>query len=154
MADRMTFMVENARLFWRNFAGKPGMYNAEGVRNFCVELEPQVAEEMAKDGWNVKFPEPDEENEDGGRMPYIQVRARFDILPPKIIMITSSGRTILSEDTVEVLDYTDIRQADLICNASNWNVNGKSGIKAYLKSLYVTVEEDALDLKYAEKGGE
>jgi hypothetical protein len=29
-------------------------------------------------------------------------------------------------------------------------VNNKSGIKAYLQSIYVTIEEDALEKKYSE----
>ncbi len=64
-------------------------------------------------------------------------------------MITSTARTNLSEDSVGVLDWAEIKVADLIVNASYWTVNGKSGVKAYLKSLFVTIEEDALERKYA-----
>ena len=64
-------------------------------------------------------------------------------------MITSSARTPLDEDSVEVLDWADIRTADLIARAYTWEVNGKTGIKAYLQSLFVTIEEDALERKYS-----
>lgn len=147
MADRKTFMVEGGRIIFRNFSGRETMYNTRGSRNFAVELEEDAARKMLEDGWNVKFPEPGEEEET--RAPHIQVALRFDILPPKIIMITSTARTVLKEDTVELLDWADIKNADLIANGSEWSVGGKSGIKAYLKSLYITVEEDELERKYA-----
>jgi hypothetical protein len=34
-----------------------------------------------------------------------------------------------------------------------WDVNGKTGVKAYLKTLFVTIDEDALELKYGQTGG-
>jgi len=65
-------------------------------------------------------------------------------------MITSRGRTTLREDDVELLDWADIRIADLIVRPYEWAVNGKTGIKAYLQSIFVTIDEDALELKYSE----
>jgi hypothetical protein len=48
-----------------------------------------------------------------------------------------------------MLDWADIKSSDLICRAYEWDVNGKTGIKAYLQSLFVTIEEDYLDRKYS-----
>ncbi len=64
-------------------------------------------------------------------------------------MITSASRNQLSEDSVSVLDWAEIRVADLIARGYDWTVNGKSGTKAYLQSLFVTIEEDELERKYA-----
>jgi hypothetical protein len=51
---------------------------------------------------------------------------------------------------VEALDWVDIAMVDLIINPYEWAVSGKTGIKAYLASIYITIAEDALMLKYAE----
>lgn len=142
-----TFMIEDARIIFRNFAGKEGQYNREGDRNFCVVLTHKVADEMIKDGWNVRYLSAREEGDED--TPYIAVTVRFDIRPPRIVLLTSTTRTQLDEKSVEVLDWADIRTADLIARGHYWNVNGKEGWKAYLQSLFVTIEEDALERKYA-----
>ncbi len=147
MSDQAkTFMVEDARLIFRNFTGKEGPYNREGDRNFVVILTDDVAEQMLKDGWNVRFLEPQEEGDE--QTPYVQVSVNFNNRPPRVVMITSNSRTNLDEASVEVLDWADIRLADLIARGYEWNVNGKTGVKAYLQSLFVTIEEDALERKY------
>lgn len=142
-----TFMVEGAQIIFRNFEGKEGPFNSEGDRNFCVILDPVAAEQMAKDGWNVKALASREEGVPD--TPYIQVRVNFKQRPPRVVMITSTSRTSLNDETVATLDWAEIQNADLICRGYEWDVNGKTGIKAYLQSLFVTIEEDELERKYA-----
>ena len=158
MADQQkTFMVEDAQIIFRNFAGKEGQYNAEGDRNFAVILTDELAEEMLADGWNVKFLQPREEEEGETETPYIQVTVKFNVRPPRVVMLTSRARTHLGEDEVEVLDWADMANVDLICRGYEWSVNGKTGTKAYLQSLFVTINEDYLERKYAvdpEESGE
>lgn len=139
--------LEGVDIMFRNFAGKEGQYNREGDRNFAVKLDHETAEMLAADGWNVKTLEPREEGDEP--TPYIPVAVRFDVVPPTVMMITSTGRARLDEETVAVLDYANIENVDLIIRAYEWSVNGKSGRKAYLKSLYATIEEDELERKYA-----
>lgn len=143
-----TLVIEDARIIFRNFAGKEGMYNREGDMNFCVLLEPDLAEQMARDGWNIKTLKPREEGDD--LQPYLQVAVSFKVRPPRIVMITSKGRTDLTENEIEILDWVDIKTVDLIVRPYEWAVGGKGGIKAYLKSLFVIIEEDFLELKYAD----
>ena len=146
--DAKTFMVEDAQIIFRNFSGKEGQYNREGDRNFAVILDPVLADRMLSDGWNVRFLDPREEGEDP--TPYIQVAVNFKNRPPRVVLITSASRTTLDESSVEVLDWADIKVADLIARGYEWTVNGKSGTKAYLQSLFITIEEDALERKYAQ----
>jgi hypothetical protein len=147
MPDVKTFMVEDARIIFRNFAGKEGQYNREGDRNFAVVLPADIADQMLRDGWNVRFLDAREEGDEPTA--YISVAVNFSNRPPRIMLLTSTSRTQLDEKSVEVLDWADIRTADLIARGYDWTVNGKTGTKAYLQSLFVTIEEDALERKYA-----
>jgi len=146
-----TVMMEGVRIIFRNFSGKEGQFNREGDRNFAVLLDEAVATAMAEDDWNVKWLNP-REGEEEGQTPqaYLPVSVNFKGRPPRIVLITSRGRTNLDEDSVEMLDWADIINVDLIVRPYEWNVNGKTGIKAYLQSIYVTIEEDALEQKYSE----
>lgn len=145
--DDKQVIVEDARIIFRNFEGKEGMYNRKGDRNFSVLLDQDVAAAMIDDGWNIKVLKAREEGDP--EQPYITVAVNFKGRPPHVVMITSRGRTTLGEDEVEMLDWADFKTVDLILNPYEWDVNGKSGIKAYLKSLFVTIHEDALELKYS-----
>lgn len=139
--------LENVTIAFRNFEGKEDVYNRQGDRNFAILLDPDLADEMLADGWNVKFLREREEGD--GRQAYLQVAVSYKNRPPKICMITSKKMTYLTEDEVELLDWADIETADVTLNPYEWAVNDKSGRKAYLHALYVKIEEDYLQSKWS-----
>lgn len=153
MADETpTFMIENARLIYRNFSGLETRFKPAGTRTFSVVLDKRTADKMTADGWNVKCKPADEE--DGEEFCFIEVTIGFKVRPPRIVLITDTSRTNLTEDMVSILDWADVRTCDLIARAYHWDVGGKTGIKAYLQSMFITIEEDALERKYAIMDGE
>ena len=145
-------LMENADVLFLNFEGRPGTFNEAGQRNFCVLLDPEVAEDMAEDGWNVKQLK-EYEGEPGDY--YLQVEVKYrdrygnDLRPPKIQIITSGGPTRLEERDVWQLDKVDIAKVDLIFNGKVREEDGKRKIKAYLQSYFCHINEDFLELKYA-----
>jgi hypothetical protein len=145
---RDTLLFEDARIIFRNFEGREGKYNAEGDRNFCVLLDEELAKQLDRDGWNVKALRAREEGDPD--QPYLEIKVSYKKRPPKIFMITSRGRTPIMEDMVEILDFADIKTIDFVVNPYEWTVGGKAGIKAYLKTMFVTIHEDALEIKYAD----
>lgn len=152
-----TVIMENVQIIFRNFEGKEGQYNRAGDRNFGVLLAEDVAQAMAEDGWNVKRLKvrEDEEDPDAIPQPWLSISVGFDKgKPPRVCMITSRGKTHLTEETVEQLDWVDMQNVDLIIAPYHWDVNGNQGVKAYLRSIYVTIEEDELERKYAELEGQ
>ena len=142
-----TVLMEDVRIIFRNFAGREGMYNRAGDRNFAVLLDEDMAHQLAADGWNVKLLKPREEGDEP--QPYLSVTVKFDgPRPPLVVMRTSTSSTELDEESVEMLDWVDIAEVDLVVRPYEWEVSGNTGIKAYLQSLYVTIIEDPLQLKY------
>jgi hypothetical protein len=47
-------IIEDAVVRFLNFSGKEDTYNRAGDRNFCILLDQSLADQMLKDGWNVK----------------------------------------------------------------------------------------------------
>ena len=150
MARDNEVTIEGARIAFRNFAGKEDKYNRAGDRNFAILLTPETADILDRAGWNVKTLKARDEDEGSEDQPYIQVAVSYKVRPPRIILLTSKGRTAVDEDLVEMLDYAEIETCDVTLNPYEWAVGEKSGVKAYLKTMYMRIREDPLDLKYAE----
>lgn len=141
-------VLEGNRIVFRNFSGAASQYNQQGNRSFCVVLSPEQADYMHALGWNVRQLAPRDEQE--LPVPYIQVAVRFDVRPPHIYTIVDGVKNELSEETVGMLDYAYIQTCDMVISPSYWEMNGRVGVKAYLKVLYATLENpDVLAHKYA-----
>ena len=138
--------IEGASIKYKNFAGKEGDFNPKGKRNFCVLLDHQIAQELKDEGWNIRYLKPiDIEDEP---QPYLQVAVAFGKIPPKIVMINSKGKTKLDESTINCLDWAEFKNVDLVIRPYNWEVRGQTGVKAYLKTMYVVIKEDEFESKY------
>lgn len=140
--------IEDARIIFRNFSGKPGQYNLTGRRTFSVVLQESIALAMKNDGWNIKpLRKRDEDEEQRYHLP---IEVRFDHYPPKIIQISGHRKIPLTIDTIGMLDWADISRVDMAISPREWE---PGRIKAYLKTMYVTVEEDEFEARYAELDG-
>ena len=139
-------VIEDAKLIFKNFSGKEGKYNPAGRRNFCVLLDDEISKQLEKDGWNIRYLPAREEGEPDA--PYLQVSVSFDKYPPRCVLISNGNKTLLTEEDVSLIDFADIENVDIMLNPYNWEVSNKRGVKAYLKSIYVTLKDDALEAKY------
>lgn len=149
--------IENAHVLpgnFKNFSGEIDNWNPQGRRTFCIELDEETADALHEEGWNVKELAPRDDDPDGISLPYIQATIRFDNIPPTIYMLTgrNNKKTLLTEDTIGNLDYVQIEYVDVILSPYQWEMKTKtgveSGIKAYVKTMYVKVVEDELAAKY------
>lgn len=145
-------MIEDAKLLFTNFAGSPTRYNSEGgKREFSVALPLNLVEDLERDGWNVKY----RKNADGEfdpERPYLGVKVSYKFRAPAIWLIAGGRKQLMTEDTVGTLDNITIKTADVVIHPSVYDVRGQQGISAYVKELYVVMDDESASFasKYAD----
>ena len=145
-------MIEDAKILFTNFAGSPTRYNSEGgKREFSVALPLNLVEDLERDGWNVKY----RKNADGEfdpERPYLGVKVSYKFRAPAIWLITGGCKQLMTEDTVGTLDNITIKTADVVIHPSVYDVRGQQGISAYVKELYVVMDDESASFasKYAD----
>ena len=142
--------LENAVLgrgSYRNFAGEKTQFNPTGKRTFVVLLDEQNGRLLEQQGWHIRWREPRDEQDDPTAL--LTVEVKFGDYPPKIVLISGGTLTTLDETNIGILDTAEIDRCDLIFRPSNWEVNGNSGTKAYVKTMYVTLQDDDFGGRYA-----
>ena len=145
--DKLEVRIDNARITFRNFEGAEGKFNAAGNRNFGIFLETELAKKLEAEGWTIKWLN---SYEDEPPQALINVKLNFGNYPPNIILVTDGKNTRLDEKNVHVLDFAELEKVDVIIRGYQWEVSGKTGIKAYLKTGIFVLVVDELLKKYAE----
>lgn len=150
---KKTMIIENANIFWLNFSGAERKYNPAGRRNFCVDIDEELARQLIAEGWNIKIREPIEEGQDTKY--HFQCELRFNkenpAYDPEVYLIADQKMTRLYESDVHILDDAEILNVDLEINPHDWGTaKGEApAIKAYVKKMYVTIQPNIFDIKYA-----
>lgn len=163
-ANRDFIEIRNAEIkrggSFCNFSGRATGKNSEGSRNFTVYLDhceiyicdgrtmrkkcDYSVDEMIQDGWNVKF-DSYGINADDPR-PMVQVQLSYGnpyFGDPKVAKVTSKQKFRVSEQDVGDLDTDEIASVSMTIRPRVWG--DEERVKAYLRSLYVTIVEDDLD---------
>lgn len=156
MADNRlpNLTLVDCRIFARNFSGAETQFNAKGNRNFCVIIDDvEMAEQLMRDGWNVKQLKPRDDGEPGAY--FINVKANYGKgRPPRVYEVIAGKRIELGEEDVHALDIEELERVDLTIRPFQWEVQDKSGVKGYLQTGYFYVREDALDALFRKENGE
>lgn len=140
-APKDILQIDDARIIYRNFAGRGDKYNREGDRNFAVVIpDEDMANELTNLGWNVKIKPP---REDGDTpFMFLPVKVKFNDRGPNVYLKTGNVQNRLDEESVGLLDNIDIIGVDLDIRPYDWSVNGKEGRTAYLQSIRVVQDID------------
>lgn len=149
MANVNNINIEGATIIWKNFSGERDKFNP-GKRGFSVVIDDAVmADELRNEGWNIKE-RPLQEGADPSEQEWtLPVKLNMNRYT-QVWLIVGNRKTLLDENTVAQLDVVDIIDCDISIRPYEWEMSGRTGITAYVDSMYVTIRENKFAEKYAD----
>ena len=149
MANVNNINIEGANIIWKNFSGERDKFNP-GKRGFSVVIDDSVmADELRQEGWNLKE-RPLQEGADPSEQEWtLPVKLNMNRYT-QVWLIVGNHKTLLDENTVAQLDVVDIIDCDISIRPYEWEMSGRTGITAYVDSMYVTIRENKFAEKYAD----
>lgn len=151
-APKGIMQIDDARIIFKNFEGRGDKFNREGDRNFSLLIEdPNTADAMIKEGWNVKIKEGRDEDE--GPFMRLPIKVKFTDYGPRVYLNSAGNVTQLDEESIGCLDNIDIESVDMDIRPYDWDVNGRTGRTAYLQSMEVIQRIDRFSARHASRHG-
>ena len=149
MSNVNNINIEGATIIWKNFSGERDRFNP-GKRGFSVVIDDAVmADELKQEGWNIKE-RPLQEGADPSEQEWtLPVKLNMNRYT-QVWLIVGNHKTLLDENTVAQLDVVDIIDCDISIRPYEWEMSGRTGITAYVDSMYVTIRENKFAEKYAD----
>ena len=149
MSNVNNINIEGASIIWKNFSGERDRFNP-GKRGFSVVIDDTVmADELRQEGWNIKE-RPLQEGADPSEQEWtLPVKLNMNRYT-QVWLIVGNHKTLLDENTVAQLDVVDIIDCDISIRPYEWEMSGRTGITAYVDSMYVTIRENKFAEKYAD----
>lgn len=146
-APKGILQIDDAKIIFKNFEGRGDKFNRAGDRNFSLLIEdPNTADALVKEGWNVKIkPGRDEDEEPFMRLP---VKVKFTEYGPNVYLRTGDRVNKLDEESISCLDDIDIESVNMDIRPYDWEVNGRTGRTAYLQSMEVIQRIDRFSACY------
>ena len=153
MANMPMLEISNATILFRNFAGEARPpYNAAGSRNFAVVIDPQTAESLRADGWNVRTVKSKDEELPPQEILTIRINTDSNF-PPRIYLVHSPADgarpkpNLLSPEEYNILDFARFDNVDLQINPYIWQEKPQR-VTGYLATGYFTLAPDKFRDRY------
>ena len=156
--------IKRADVRFRNFAGAPTKFNAKGgVRDFVIVLDNyEDIQQLIDMGFNLKyFNKKDPADPD---VPFLKVKVnfRFDeetgtkLISPHIYLVERDPsdpekivkKTLVTPSIAAIADNADVEYYDVVITPYRWEVNGNTGVAAYLDKMYMNLVIDEFESKY------
>ena len=120
--------ITEGEIAYSNFSGRPTQFKPEGgVRTVTFVIPHDIAMLEAKFTFRTRNGQPRD---------------------PKIFIVRNDRLVHMTEETIDTLDRADILSVDADLGASHWEYGGRTGITAYINSMYVTIKDNPVDEKY------
>lgn len=134
---------------WSHFDGREDVYNTPGDHNFTISLPEDIAKEMASQGWNVREREGREEGDPPEWTLECKISDKFGVPP---IFFIKRGRKFRIEALEELREVRrdSCSKLNVILQPSPWTNGMRSGITAYVKEMYVEINESRFAAEYAD----
>lgn len=152
--------LDNSDIIFRNFAGVEKQYNTEGDRNFCVRLDPDVANTLAEYGVPIKILDPRAEDDEPTRFMKVKIKDWSKIYsatvnqrwPEDMTLAQRMEKQLLSDKALYSLDDpANINSAWLVCTFYHWTMgqaSKKSGISVSLEKGFFKLEPNEMESKF------
>ena len=156
IAPRDILQIDDARIVFRNFEGRPDEYTREGDRSFSLVIPNQeIADRLINNknefgvGWNVKIKAP--KTPDESPYMHLKVKVKFNDRGPNIWLHSGKNVRQLTEGTVFMLDSIDIEKVDLDIRPYDGESRFGPHRTAYLQGMRVYQKLDRFASQYAEE---
>lgn len=140
--------IANAQIKWAfsHFDGREDTFNAEGDHNFTIIIPADRVQELKDQGWAIREMPGYEEGDPPEFLLKVKISYKYE--DPKIFLIKGNRKYRCDKRDLADITRATTENIDVIVTPSRWVHGANSGVSAYAKELYATVQQSRFAAAY------